>query len=179
MDVDSGEEVASLAGRFEPATFAAAIDSVGEWYNRAGVMVERANHGHAVLLWLKDNSKLPRLNGHDNAPGWLTSTKGKAMLFDQTGENLRDGKTIIHDAATFDELASIEGSTLSAPKGQADDLAIGFACAVVGRRTPAPAPLIPEPELLASRKAMRSPFPKDFFEQANKRNAERLRGQAS
>src|SRR5262249_21749285 len=69
LDAQTGEEVASLVGRFEPATLAAHIDTVGRWYNNAPVLVERNNHGHAVLLWLLDNSKLIRLCGHDNRPG--------------------------------------------------------------------------------------------------------------
>jgi hypothetical protein len=133
LDVETGEEIASLAGRFEPATFAAQVDAVGRWYNHAAVMVERNNHGHAVLLWLRDNSGLTRLCGPDGHVGWLTTTKGKALLYDRTGEDLRDGQTIIHGLETFSQLASVEGSTLRAPEGQHDDRATAFALALVGR----------------------------------------------
>jgi hypothetical protein len=61
--------VLSLAGRFEPATFAAHVDVVGRWYNSAALLCERNNHGHAVLLWLGDNSKLLLLCGNDGKPG--------------------------------------------------------------------------------------------------------------
>jgi hypothetical protein len=177
LDDVSGEQVACLTGKFEPATFAAHIDAVGAWYNIAAVMVERNNHGHAVIQWLREHSLLPRLRYDDGQDGWHTTTKGKALLWTATAEDLRDRDVVIHDQETYEELSSIEGSTLKAPKGQADDRAIGFGCAVVGRRTPAPAPLIPEPELQASKKTMRSPFPAGFFEQETRRNAERLRGQ--
>jgi hypothetical protein len=134
LDVDSGEEVASLAGRFEPATFAAHIDAAGRWYNYAPVMVERNNHGHAVLLWLRDNSPwLTRLCGHDGVPGWHTTTKGKALLYDEAGKALRDGETVIHGLETFSQLASIEGSSLRAPEGQHDDRAVAFVLALAGR----------------------------------------------
>jgi hypothetical protein len=134
LDVDSGEEVATLAGRFEPATFAAHVDAVGQWYNQAPAMVERNNHGHAVLLWLRDNSRLLRLCGHDALPGWHTTTKAKALLYDRAGEALRDKDAVIHGLETFNELASVEGSTLRAPPGQPDDRAVAFVLAVVGRR---------------------------------------------
>jgi hypothetical protein len=134
LDADSGEEVASLAGRFEPATFAAQCDAVGRWYNGAPVMVERNNHGHAVLLWLRDNSRLTRLYGDDAKPGWNTTTKSKALLYDRTGEALRDGEAVIHGPDTFAQLASVEGTSLRAPEGQPDDRAVAFALAVVGRR---------------------------------------------
>src|SRR5262249_29796024 len=133
LDVDKGEEVASLAGRYEPATFAAHIDTVGRWFNDAAVLVERNNHGHAVLLWLADNSKLLRLGGDDGKPGWNTTTRSKALLYDGAGEALRDGDAIIHGLDTFSQLASIEGSTQRAPEGQPDDRAVAFVLGLAGR----------------------------------------------
>jgi hypothetical protein len=134
LDVDSGEEVASLAGRFEPATFAAHVETVARYYNGAAVLVERNNHGHAVLLWLLDHARgLVRLCGEDRKPGWLTTSKSKAMLYDRAGEALRDGETIIHSPDTFAQLASIEGSTDRAPEGQPDDRAMAFVLALTGR----------------------------------------------
>jgi hypothetical protein len=133
LEVDSGEEVASLAGRFEPATFAANADAIGRWYNNAAVLVERNNHGHAVLLWLAEYSSLDRLGGDDHRPGWNTTTKSKALLYDGAGEVLRDGDAIIHGLETFTQLASIEGATLRAPDGQRDDIAVAFVLALKGR----------------------------------------------
>ncbi|HEY7154733.1 MAG TPA: hypothetical protein VH575_12295 [Gemmataceae bacterium] len=133
LDVDSGEEVASLAGRFEPATFAAHVDAVGRWYNHARVLVERNNHGHAVLLWLHENSRLLQLCGDDGKPGWNTTTKSKAALYAEAGEALRDEEAIIHGLETFSQLASVEGATLRAPDGQPDDRAVAFVLALAGR----------------------------------------------
>ncbi len=118
LDGESGEEVAALAGKYEPAVLAAHIDSVGVWYNRATVMIERNNHGHAVLLWLRDNSKLRRLCGHDGKEGWLSSTKGKAQLYDNCADVFRNGETTLHTFETYCQLASIEGSTLRAPESK-------------------------------------------------------------
>jgi hypothetical protein len=134
IDVDSGEEVASLVGRFEPATFAAHVSAIAHWYNRAVVLVERNNHGHAVLLWLLEHARdLTRLCGDDLKPGWNTTTKSKALLWDRVGEALRDGETVLHGLETFSQLASIEGATLRAPGGQYDDRAVAFALGLAGR----------------------------------------------
>jgi hypothetical protein len=133
IDEETGEEVAHLAGRYEPATFAAHLAAVGRWFNHAPVMVERNNHGHAVLLWLADNSRLLRLCGHDGQPGWHTTSKGKALLYDCAAEALRDDETTLHAEATYHQLSSIEGATLRAPEGQADDRATAFALALAGR----------------------------------------------
>jgi hypothetical protein len=131
LDVRTGEEVATLAGRLEPSTFASIIDRVGLWYTAAPVMVERNNHGHAVLLWLRDHSRLVRLAGKDGRAGWLENSQGKAMLYDHAAEALRDGRAVIHNRATFVQLASIEGSTLSAPEGMPDDRATAYALGLV------------------------------------------------
>jgi hypothetical protein len=131
LDADRGEEVAALAGRFEPAVFAAHLDAVGTYFNRAPLLVERNNHGHAVLLWLRDNSRLTRLVGHDGNPGWLSNSKGKALLYDTAADVFRSSDTVLHSFATFTQLASVEGATLRAPEGEPDDRADAYALACV------------------------------------------------
>jgi hypothetical protein len=131
LDQQTGEEVAALAGKLQPSTLAAHADALGRWYNRAPVLVERNNHGHAVLLWLRDHSKLPRLTGHDGAAGWLSNSRGKALLYATAADYLRDHAVVLHSFATFTQLASIDGSTLRAPAGEHDDRADAFALACV------------------------------------------------
>jgi hypothetical protein len=134
LDRETGEEAAALAGKFQPSTFAAHIDALGRWFNGAAVLVERNNHGHAVLLWLRDHSTLYRLLGHDRAEGWLSSSKGKALLYDACADAFRERETVLHGFATFAQLASIDGSTLRAPSGEHDDRAAGYALACQARR---------------------------------------------
>jgi hypothetical protein len=123
LDALSGEEVAALAGRIEPAIIAAHADRIGRWYNRAACMVERNNHGHSVLLWLRDHSSLPRLVGWDGKEGWLSTSRGKTLLYDAAADAFRDREVVLHSFATFTQLSSIEGATLKAPEGQHDDRA--------------------------------------------------------
>lgn len=120
---ETGAEVASLAGKFQPTTFAAHLDRIGRYFNRADLMIERNNHGHAVLAWLRDNSPLRCLPGHDRKPGWHSTTKGKALLYDACADAYRHGEVTLHTFKTFTQLSSIEGSTLRAPEGEHDDLA--------------------------------------------------------
>jgi hypothetical protein len=129
LDRESGEEVAALAGKFQPAVLGAHIDAIGQWYNRADVMVERNNHGHAVLLWLKDHSKLSRLRGLDGSEGWLSHSRGKTQLYDACAKAFHEGTTVLHSFATFTQLASIEGATQRAPEGEYDDRADSYALA--------------------------------------------------
>lgn len=137
LDVETGEEMAALAGKFEPSTFAAHLDEIGHHYEHARLMVERNNHGHAVLLWLRDNSKLEILSGHDDKEGWLTNSKGKALMYSKAADAFRDGSTIVHSFASYTQLASIEGASLSAPEGESDDRAISFVLALAATQAPA------------------------------------------
>lgn len=130
LDRRTGEEVASLAGKLEPSVFASYLDTLGRWYNGAGVLVERNNHGHAVLLWLRDHSRLVRLRGHDGGEGWLSSTKGKALMYGYAADALRNRETVLHTPETYYQLSSIEGATLLAPDGEHDDRADGYALAI-------------------------------------------------
>lgn len=133
MDVMTGEEVAALSGKLQPSVIADYADQVGRYYNGAGLMVERNNHGHAVLLWLEEHSKLKRLEGHDERPGWLSSRLGKALLYNELADCFRDEDTELHSFDTYTQLASIEGATLRAPDGEHDDRADSYALAHVGR----------------------------------------------
>lgn len=133
LDWDSGEECATLAGQYEPAVIAAHAARLAEWYNRAAIMVERNNHGHATILWLQENSYLRRLLGYDGKEGWLNNVKGKALMYDHAADAFRDGECIVHDEETYVQLLGVEGSTLRAPEGERDDRAVAFALANVGR----------------------------------------------
>lgn len=137
QDVATGEEVAVLSGKFQPSVIAGHADTVGKYYNNAGVMVERNNHGHAVLLWLEEHSKLRVLSGRDDKPGWLSSALGKTLLYNELADyfrdNAREGNKLLHSFATYTQLASIEGSSLRAPDGEHDDRADSYGLANVGR----------------------------------------------
>jgi hypothetical protein len=131
LDILTGEEVAHFVGKYDPSIFAQYIGQVGRWYNTAPAMVERNNHGHAVLLGLQACG-LTLLCGHDGHTGWLSSGKGKAIMYTNTADAFRNKETLLHDFETYSQLASIEGNTLSAPEGLHDDRATGYALAVCG-----------------------------------------------
>lgn len=136
LDVESGEEVAALAGRFQPAVLAGHAGALADWYNGAGILVERNNHGHAVLLALAQEPRWRNrlVRGRDKRGGWQSSALGKTILYDALAETLRDGDLLLHSLATFTQVASIEGSSLRAPEGQADDRADALALANLARR---------------------------------------------
>jgi hypothetical protein len=134
MDASNGREAANLVGKLQPATFASHVAQLSRYYGNAPVLIERNNHGHAVLLWLADNAPdVPLILGHDGKPGWLSNSKGKALMYDELAEAIHDRDSQIASFETYLQLASIEGSTLRAPEGELDDRADSYALANAAR----------------------------------------------
>lgn len=133
LDLMSGEEVGVLTGKFQPGTFAEHIVKLSRFYNNAQILVERNNHGHAVLLQFENDGFEFSLNGYDDKPGWNNNVKGKALMYHHCTEAIHNEKTPIHHSVTSMQLASIVGSTLKAPEHQHDDVATSYALAQCAR----------------------------------------------
>lgn len=139
IDRATGEQVASLAGKLQPEVFAAYIDTVGTVFNNADVLVERNNHGHAILVWLRQNSKLRRVKmpqpsgTGEPKEGWNTTPLSKSLMYDHAANAFRERETIIHNAETITQLMMVEGATLAAPEGMHDDRAMAYALALTAR----------------------------------------------
>jgi hypothetical protein len=63
------------------------------------------------------------LSSPDRQRGWLSHNRGKALLYDGAATRLQERRCMIRDPATYYQLCSIEGGTLRAPAGEADDRA--------------------------------------------------------
>ena len=90
LDIFTGEQMATMAERTDPARFADHLEQLSLYYNEAPLMVERNNHGHAVLLWLREMTIRYVLRGLDNEPGWLSTGASKPMAFDHAAAMVRE-----------------------------------------------------------------------------------------
>jgi hypothetical protein len=156
LDAFGGEQIAVLGGRLQPEVFAAAVAALSAWANGAPALVERNNHGHTVIAWLREHSAVQLLPGLDRKPGWLTNAVTKTRLYDEVARACRTGECTIHDAGTHAQLGALEASTLAAPSGGRDDRATACALALaalrwaaVGVRGGPVAPPLPPPDPLA------------------------------
>lgn len=132
--IDEGEtrQVATLVGKIEPTTFGQRLTEVGRLYGNAGVLVERNNHGHAVLAEIERREYPAILNGPDGKPGFLTLAQSKVKAFDDAADVIGAANVIIRDRATLDQLSLIQASDLKPPEGHLSDRAIAFVMAIVG-----------------------------------------------
>ena len=133
MDAISGEEVALLSGKIQPSQFTDYLIRLGNWYNEAGILVERNNHGHAVILKLAESGYIEILNGFDDKFGWFNTAKGKSLLYNTLADAIREKECVIHSFDAYSQLVSIVGSTLKAPENMHDDAATAFGLAVCAK----------------------------------------------
>lgn len=155
---DTGEQVAVLKGKYEISIFVTYIEQLCAYFNGAPVLVERNNHGHAVIKLLDEHKKVVLIKGTDGKQGWLDNERGKTELYDSYVDTIRSLDCIIHDVDTSEQVQSIEGNTLRAPKGLPDDCADADALAQIGRRL-APK-TAPPPSVGAKRAALVSYTPR-------------------
>ena len=138
MKVRTKEDVAVFHGIVEPAVLGGHIVKLSDYYNNAKVLPELNNHGHSLIMWLKENASHVRLlKGwgkvqKSRKTGWEQSKMMKTVMYDTAAEVLRNGSCIIHDEKVENELSLIEEATLKAPYGQHDDFATAYALCIVG-----------------------------------------------
>jgi hypothetical protein len=147
LDADSLEELASLHGRWEPDEYGDLLAALGDAYG-GRVVVERNNHGHAVLSRLRAvrpavGAAWTIADGPDGRPGWLTTTTTKPQAIDRLAELLRDGGVTVRSRPTLDELQVYSvgsGGRTGAPQGFHDDRVMAWAAAVGWQALCRPAP---------------------------------------
>ena len=126
VDVETWEEMAALHGRWEPDLYALYLMALAEAFNQCGILVERNNHGHAVLATFRTHKfPLSRIVlGHDGAQGWLTTDQTKTRTTDLLAGAMRDQLVTIHSHATMSELQAyrvLKNGRTGAPKELHDD----------------------------------------------------------
>jgi hypothetical protein len=127
--------VARIRGQWPPDVFAAKLYALSERYNRAELVVERNNHGHAVLLELENlggSVWKDRKRGAEAQPGFSTSQASKVLLIDRLDKSLRERSLVLSCEATISELRAyqhLDDGSLGAPSGAHDDLVMALALA--------------------------------------------------
>jgi hypothetical protein len=145
FDCDTGLQCADLCARWPLWRFAQALDALGRRYNSAELVVERNNHGHAVLYALQFQFNYPRLARHfDGKPGWLTSAATRPQAIQALAAMLRDSPQAFHSRRLLEQCRSfcyLDNGETGAPAGEHDDLVLAAAIALAYRARSTGAPL--------------------------------------
>jgi len=141
LDIETGEQVARLWGKWRPEEFAKRIAKLGRYYNLALIGVERNNHGHSTLNTLQNVERYPRLyyeksvNEKRRATkklGWGTDQLTRPIMLDDLREAMVEESVLVNDRAFLAECRTFEDNgngKYEARSGFHDDLIMTWAVA--------------------------------------------------
>jgi hypothetical protein len=124
------EQVCVIHGRWETDRFAEYLLRLASVYGQPEILVERNNHGHAVLSILKRERYRRIGKGHDGKMGWLTNEVTREQSVDYLASHLRDRAVVIRDRPTLGEMTSFQVGRRGyscAVQGAHDDLVMSLA----------------------------------------------------
>ncbi len=138
-----GNQVAEYRAHVDPDLFAHHLKTLGKWYNKALLIVERNNHGQLVNHKLAREIGYPRLymeEAEDHMAdgkvvrkyGWLTTTRTKPMVIDNLVALVRDGTSGIVSRRLITEMQTFvvdDRGRTNAQSGKHDDLLMAYAIA--------------------------------------------------
>lgn len=133
-----GKHVATLHGQFPTWKMGELLDAVGRKYNTAVVVVERNNHGHAVIQALEfppksENQRRPYpklYRGTDGRIGWVTTEITRSAALEALESGHRGGEWSTPDARVLGEMLTFVVNKHGKPEAQAgshDDLVLATA----------------------------------------------------
>lgn len=128
----SGVQCAELQERLRPADTAREAVRLAREYNDALIVVERNNHGAAVLAHLELSAGYDHVYRERGEAGWLTTSVSKAEMVARMSLMLSDSperfmsRRLLAECRTF---VSAENGRASAAYGAQDDLVMSMAMA--------------------------------------------------
>lgn len=139
IDCATAEHYATIDGQYTPYQFAEVGATLAREYNNALIVVERNNHGHAVLQALesppRDMSRAVMYenvySGPDEKPGWHTTPVTRPQLLDDFEDAHRKGYWQCPDISIITQMRTfiVHNNKPQAAAGQHDDLVIAAAIA--------------------------------------------------
>lgn len=131
LDRGTGEHVATIHGQFSTWEMARVLVDVAKEYAWALIVVERNNHGHAVLQGIAREQRYTRVYvAHDSRPGWPTNQVTRAAALEALHNAHREGHWSSPDRETLKEFRTfvvMEGGKPQAAPGAHDDLVMAHA----------------------------------------------------
>jgi hypothetical protein len=136
IDRATGLQCAELKERLRPAELAKAAVELAKEYGGAVVVVERNNHGAAVLAYIETSERYAHVYRGRGESGVLTTAASKPAMVARIGALLREtpevfqSRRLLGECRTF--VAGERGST-GAASGAHDDLVMAMAVAQAAR----------------------------------------------
>ncbi len=136
VEIDTGMQCAELQAKLSPLELAEEAARLAKEYNGALLVVERNNHGSAVLAYLHTVSKYSRIYAQDGQDGWLTSSVARSRTLADMAAALVDTPTIFFSKRLLQECRSfvrLRHGKVGANAGAHDDCVMAMAIALAVR----------------------------------------------
>ena len=139
VDAITGAQCAELRQRLSLGELAKVTAKLAREYNDALVVVERNNHGSAVLAYLDKSEHYGNVYEDKGAAGWLTTATSKAGSVSQLATMLVESPEIFQSRRLLGECRSfvrLASGAMGAASGAHDDLVMAMAIAQAVRADP-------------------------------------------
>jgi hypothetical protein len=136
IELESGLQCAELQQRLAPPDLAHAVAELAREYNHARLVVERNNHGLAVLAYLETSEHYTNIYGTEDAAGWLTTVANKPVIIARLGVLLARSPQIFASRRLLEEcrtFVSMTNGRTGAASGAHDDCVMAMAIAQAAR----------------------------------------------
>ena len=136
IDRASGLQCAELYGHYTPEELAGQAAKLGREYNGALMVVERNNHGHAVLAMLERVEQYEPLYGNPRYAGWVTTVLTRPTMLERFGAVLVTSPELFQSRRLLEECRSfVRGADgrIAASEGSHDDAIMAMAMALAVR----------------------------------------------
>ncbi|PSH05002.1 MAG: terminase [Acidobacteria bacterium] len=136
IDQASGLQCAELYGHYTPEELAAQAARLGREYNDALMVVERNNHGHAVLAMLEQVEQYEPLYRDRRFAGWVTTVLTRPTMLERFGAMLVTNPELFQSRRLLEECRTFvrrEDGRSAAAEGSHDDAIMAMAMALAVR----------------------------------------------
>lgn len=131
IDRRLGTQCAELHGHYPPRELAQKLVELGKEYNQALIAVEKNNHGHGVLAYVR-MLEYPNVYAQKGQDGWLTSAVSRPAMIENLAAALAEEAVLFRSPRLLNEcrtfVRSADGNTGAAP-GTHDDCVMALAIA--------------------------------------------------
>ena len=136
IDRASGLQCAELYGHYTPEELAAQAAKLGREYNDGLLVVERNNHGHAVLAMLERVEQYEPLFRNNRYAGWVTTMLTRPTMLERFGAILVANSELFHSRRLLEECRTFvrhADGRIAASEGSHDDAIMAMAMALAVR----------------------------------------------
>jgi hypothetical protein len=136
VDMEQGMQCAEYAAHVRPRELAKIAVDLAREYNNAWLVVERNNHGCAVLGSVEEGSKYERVYGQKGQAGWLTTSMSKLQAVERLERAVIEQPRTFRSKRLLGEFRSFvrlpDGGS-GAKSGTHDDRVMAMAIALAAR----------------------------------------------